>query len=1087
MANLPIDFLNVDSCLKLWRDRILSSVKRKELSPGELSSLFQNPDLQTAFFRIIDHDNNGNLSQEEWTGSFLKLLGEDNNEMSVTWFIEKFNGLVTEQDSTYLKREDFHRILADSEFGYRFAALISPKSRRISTLQLITSLEIIASTSTDSKWLTWLKYQFTAAMYDSNRLDKNELYVTLDDFTNNFYFKEPFLAQRLFAYLDTEKQGYLSLHKFINGLEVVVNGSQEEKMEFLFKVFDIDNDGKIDLQEMRMMLKCCLEDLPSLDKDETVEELAIALFQDIDVDSSGDISLDELKEAFKRHKSLFKTLTVSTSIWIKPKYTSKNSKYVYFNKLKEKISNNQAYFIFWSAYFAITIACMATAYSNYKDAAPWVIVARMFGNSLNFNCSLILALVLRKHCTWLRVQGANQLIPIDHFIEIHKKLGIIIMVQSVIHTVAHFINLYIVCEKENSNYWDSMFTSVRNLGYPTGVLELILLIIILIFASPIVRKSGHFQLFYCFHLLTIPWLIIMLLHGKKFWIWLLLPGFCYAIEAIMKYRKTRSHNFGDTFINEIIVLPSKVIHLAIKKPPKFHYKPGDYVFINIPMVAKYEWHPFSISSAPERSDYIWLHIRVAGNWTRKLYNYSSSFTMERTRNGSAVDINQMAFRKRGCSIRLGTEMAKLRLNDINKESVLQMEPIGEEECTDHQELPHIGGYEMENNEKHTDKKTSKAIVRFKNSPNIMNNRNETVNETFEHDTQNENTVQDETNEEIAMSQKESEMVGMENESTVQNNNGSNHNSEEKLHRVDTLETTLNLLYSEKNQVQPNQTATRRSTEQYSSNPSICSQQVDKNGNFLRRNSNLSGSMPSVGFEGGDGYNEDELGYLKMYKKANRFCLGTIGVDECWRLKCSIDGPYGTPTQEIFDAEHAVLIAAGIGITPFASVLQSMMNRFNRMNARCKQCHTPIGKSLLFSSEDCIRIRKVDFIWVTRDQRSLEWFISLLSRMEIDQRKSNVNFLETHLYVTSAKRQSDLKTIGLHITLDAIFSQEESSLIDGLRQRTHSGRPNWDIVLQNLIRKKKGKINVFYCGPPNLGHVLEDKCNEYKLQFKKEFF
>ena len=75
MANLPIDSMNVDSCFKLWRDRIFSSVKRKELSPGELSSLFQNPDLQAAFFRIIDHDNNGNLSQEEWTGCFIKLLG----------------------------------------------------------------------------------------------------------------------------------------------------------------------------------------------------------------------------------------------------------------------------------------------------------------------------------------------------------------------------------------------------------------------------------------------------------------------------------------------------------------------------------------------------------------------------------------------------------------------------------------------------------------------------------------------------------------------------------------------------------------------------------------------------------------------------------------------------------------------------------------------------------------------------------------------------------------------------------------------------------------------------------------------------
>lgn len=123
------------------------------------------------------------------------------------------------------------------KFGYRFANLIAPKSRRVNTLQLLTSLEIIASMSTDSKWLSWLKYQFTDAMQKSGRLNSNELYVTLNDFIHNFHFKEPFLAQRLFAYIDKDCSGTVSLHEFINGLEVVVNGSQEEKIEFLFKVF----------------------------------------------------------------------------------------------------------------------------------------------------------------------------------------------------------------------------------------------------------------------------------------------------------------------------------------------------------------------------------------------------------------------------------------------------------------------------------------------------------------------------------------------------------------------------------------------------------------------------------------------------------------------------------------------------------------------------------------------------------------------------------------------------------------------------------------------------------------------------------
>lgn len=39
--------------------------------------------------------------------------------------------------------------------------------------------------------------------------------------------------------------------------------------------------------------------------------------------------------------------------------------------------------------------------------------------------------------------------------------------------------------------------------------------------------------------------------------------------------------------------------LVITRPSNFKFKSGDYVYINIPLIAKNEWHPFTISSAPE--------------------------------------------------------------------------------------------------------------------------------------------------------------------------------------------------------------------------------------------------------------------------------------------------------------------------------------------------------------------------------------------------------------------------------------------------------------------------------------------------------
>ena len=66
---------------------------------------------------------------------------------------------------------------------------------------------------------------------------------------------------------------------------------------------------------------------------------------------------------------------------------------------------------------------------------------------------------------------------------------------------------------------------------------------------------------------------------------------------------------------------SRVTQLVIKKPYHFKHNPGDWVFIKIPQIANFEWHPFTISSAPENKEYFTLHIRGVGNWTKKLYNY----------------------------------------------------------------------------------------------------------------------------------------------------------------------------------------------------------------------------------------------------------------------------------------------------------------------------------------------------------------------------------------------------------------------------------------------------------------------------------
>jgi hypothetical protein len=61
---------------------------------------------------------------------------------------------------------------------------------------------------------------------------------------------------------------------------------------------------------MKLLLRCFLEQSPSLDLEETLAELTTTLFKETDVDRSGDISLEELLNAFRRNEHLLKVLSL---------------------------------------------------------------------------------------------------------------------------------------------------------------------------------------------------------------------------------------------------------------------------------------------------------------------------------------------------------------------------------------------------------------------------------------------------------------------------------------------------------------------------------------------------------------------------------------------------------------------------------------------------------------------------------------------------------------------------------------------------------------------------------------------------------
>ncbi|CAH7685782.1 NADPH oxidase [Phakopsora pachyrhizi] len=176
----------------------------------------------------------------------------------------------------------------------------------------------------------------------------------------------------------------------------------------------------------------------------------------------------------------------------------------------------------------------------------------------------------------------------------------------------------------------------------------------------------------------------------------------------------------------------------------------------------------------------------------------------------------------------------------------------------------------------------------------------------------------------------------------------------------------------------------------------------------------------------------------------------------------IDGPYGAPAQDVFKCEVAVLIGAGIGVTPFSSILK---------NIYYKQQQGNLGA-----------LRKVQFIWLNKNIASFSWFRSLLKDLEDIQ--TNASFLRMDMYLTGVVDEDTISNLVLNANAQSFDT------LTGLKSRTHFGRPHWARDIFGPIKQAinsgnwygvemalQTKVGVFYCGPTPLAKQLKDECRD----------
>ncbi|KAK2589308.1 hypothetical protein KPH14_007859 [Odynerus spinipes] len=1042
--------------------------------------LFQDQFFLGKLFDLFDQDRDESLRQDEWI-EFLKARLTNEKQHDFIDQIESVTFVLCGEEP--LNFTSFVQLFCAKGVVDKLFRLIDQENLGYVTSEKI--MEFISNVSNprpragfDKRSLEWLENIFKQTV-------GNQKEIRREEFKKIVTSKNPFFTDRVFEIFDEDNSGTISLQEFIDAMHEFAGKSADDKMKFLFKVYDIDGDGLIQHRELEHVIRACMEENGMKFSDEQIEDLTIALFEDADACDRGAITFEGLKKQLEKHEGLLENLSISIDRWlVPPKPECKKKTFLGFlsslkpyQLTKPYIKNNYVYLTFITFFIVVNVALFVTRIVQYWHTNGYMILARACGQCLNFNCSFILVLMLRQSITLLRTNGFSSVLPLDHHIYLHKITGVLIGVFSLIHTFMHLLNFATVIIKDevmNSanmtlTEWllttkPKMFGLLPGCANPTGVALIIILIIMTVCSMPFVRRGGCFEVFYWSHLLYIPFWILTIFHGPNFWKWFVGPGAIYVVERIRRLTWSRSQR-GQTYISSGLLLPSKVTHLVIKRPPNFDFRPGDYVFVNIPVIARYEWHPFTISSAPEQEDYIWLHIRAVGEWTNSLYLY---------------------FEKEHMKLHCGDDMSANgpgnKINLARKRSFLNIR-LGKDKKDDTHSLPDSRGIDN---------------LVFVPDVKASSSSNPAINDTgaFLKAPECTPNVIKMTREPKLRQFLLTSKMPLEKSFSVPDMLTKNKNKQRLIALRDYGRSESERSFDEcqirrgrmkslgKAYLSPQNKSLAQSFRYMRTKPTIIAFKTPSLENYeFELTSNLNNASATIAeqknISSPTSSIMQETAGKKIFKK--RYNEGTENEQEKTieiRIETSsntsinypvgkpleifLDGPYGAPSSHIFQAQHAVLIATGIGVTPFASILQSIMHRYWEARHTCPKCRFSWASEI---PPTVMNLRKVDFFWINRDQRSFEWFVNLLSQLEMEQAELGVTmerFLEMHMYITSALQKNDMKAVGLQLAMDLLHEKEKQDLITGLKTRTNAGRPNWDKVFKQLQDRKKGKITRYPC-------------------------
>ncbi|KAK1607607.1 hypothetical protein QYE76_031280 [Lolium multiflorum] len=301
-------------------------------------------------------------------------------------------------------------------------------------------------------------------------------------------------------------------------------------------------------------------------------------------------------------------------------------------------------------------ALFAWKFAQYRRSVAFEVMgyclptAKGAAETLKLNMALVLLPVCRITLTWLRSSWARFFVPFDDSIAFHKIIAMAIATGICLHAGNHlacdFPRLIASGPEEYrllAGFFGEEKPTYRHLMSGvvgvTGIVMVVLMAVSFTLAARPLRRAastrrllppplGHLAGFnafwYSHHLLVVVYLLLLVhgwfmflvskWHQRTTWMYIAVPFALHVGERTL--RAFRSEAYAAKIL-KVCLLPGNVLTITMSKPCGFRYRSGQYVFLQCPTISPFEWHPFSITSAPG-DDYISVHIQTRGDWTQEL-------------------------------------------------------------------------------------------------------------------------------------------------------------------------------------------------------------------------------------------------------------------------------------------------------------------------------------------------------------------------------------------------------------------------------------------------------------------------------------